>query len=248
MPSRANSSRIASACPGMGPSSKTSATRRSAWVVWATEIESVASMQKQRRNQHIGMRGFGYDARPVEQRQRGVRMIGVGLLWARRGHTPWRVRSCRFRLGERTMRDYVRVGREDHVFVMRLILRSLGCVIAIAAIDAAAQPASPRNFGEGPQAVATVAALSRIRVDGNRLVDEQGGTVVFRGAGLSDPARLKQRGQWGRRYPEQARKWNANLVRFPVHPAAWRALGADKYLELLDEGVMWASELGMYVI
>lgn len=146
------------------------------------------------------------------------------------------------------MRDYVRVGREDHVFVMRLILRSLGCAIAIAAIDAAAQPASPRNFGEGPQAVATVAALSRIRVDGNRFVDEHGGTVVFRGLALSDPASLKQRGQWGRRYLEQARKWNANLVRFPVHPAAWRELGADKYLELLDEGVKWASELGMYVI
>jgi aryl-phospho-beta-D-glucosidase BglC (GH1 family) len=37
-------------------------------------------------------------------------------------------------------------------------------------------------------------------------------------------------------------------VRFPVHPEAWRSRGAESYLKLLDQGVAWAEEQGMYVI
>jgi hypothetical protein len=42
--------------------------------------------------------------------------------------------------------------------------------------------------------------------------------------------------------------WGANIVRFPVHPNAWRKRGKDDYIKLLDEGVQWAEELGLYVI
>ena len=42
--------------------------------------------------------------------------------------------------------------------------------------------------------------------------------------------------------------WGANLVRFPVHPRAWNKRGKENYLDLLDKGIKWAGELGMYVI
>jgi endoglucanase len=103
-------------------------------------------------------------------------------------------------------------------------------------------------FSDGPQAVTDEAALPVISVVGNRFVNPAGETVVFRGLALSDPASLVERGQWNRRYFEAARSWNANLVRIPVHPEYWRKLGPEAYLKLLDDGIRWAGELGMYVI
>jgi endoglucanase len=90
--------------------------------------------------------------------------------------------------------------------------------------------------------------MSLIRVEGNRLVDEAGETVVLRGVSFSDPDWLEPRGQWNREYFAAARSWNANLVRIPVHPGRWRDRGEESFLSLLDQGVQWAGELGMYVI
>jgi endoglucanase len=90
--------------------------------------------------------------------------------------------------------------------------------------------------------------LPLIRVDGNRFVDEAGNPFFFRGVSSSDPDRLERLGQWNRAYFEAVRSWNANVIRFPVHPSAWRERGQDAYLGLLDQGIAWAGELGMYVI
>jgi endoglucanase len=90
--------------------------------------------------------------------------------------------------------------------------------------------------------------LPFLRVDGNRFVDEAGETVVLRGVSFSDPDWLEPRGQWNREYFVAARSWNANVVRIPVHPGRWRDRGEQAFLELLDQGVGWAAELGMYVI
>lgn len=106
----------------------------------------------------------------------------------------------------------------------------------------------PRPFGSAPEQAKAAAALPVIAVSGNHFVTPEGATFVFRGLALTDPAELVKKGQWGRRYFEEARKWNANVVRFPVHPAEWRRLGEEEYLKLLDQGVQWAGELGMYVI
>lgn len=105
-----------------------------------------------------------------------------------------------------------------------------------------------QTFGDGPQEAANLSSLPQISVDGNRFVNERGETVIFRGLALSDPAALKQRGRWGRKYFEMAKSWNANLVRIPVHPADWRAQGEEAYLRMLDDAVKWAGEVGMYVI
>lgn len=92
------------------------------------------------------------------------------------------------------------------------------------------------------------AALPLIRVEGNRFVDENDETVVLRGVSFSDPDRLEEAGQWTREYFQAAADWNANVVRFPVHPSAWRSRGSEDYLRLLDQGIEWAGEIGMYVI
>jgi hypothetical protein len=107
-----------------------------------------------------------------------------------------------------------------------------------------AGPAAAQAPPERPD----TAALPRLRVEGNRFVDDRGDAVVLRGVSFSDPDRLERVGHWNRRYFEAAWSWGADVVRFPVHPQAWRTRGEEAYLRLLDEGVRWAGELGMYVI
>lgn len=90
--------------------------------------------------------------------------------------------------------------------------------------------------------------LSRIQVKGNQFVDEAGQTMVFRGLNTSDPDKLATEGQWNQRYFQEMKNWGATVVRFPIHPTAWEKRGKKDYLQLLDEGIKWATELNMYVI
>lgn len=92
------------------------------------------------------------------------------------------------------------------------------------------------------------AGLSSVRVKGNAFVTAQGETIVFKGVSTSDPDKLQRDGHWNLDYFQEIRNWGANIVRFPVHPAAWRRQGADNYFKLLDDGIRWAGQLGMYVI
>ena len=71
---------------------------------------------------------------------------------------------------------------------------------------------------------------------------------VMRGLNTSDPEKLSNQGHWDLAYFEAMKSWGANVVRFPVHPAAWRRVGKEKYLKLLDEGVLLARSQKMYVI
>jgi hypothetical protein len=89
---------------------------------------------------------------------------------------------------------------------------------------------------------------SRVSVKGNHFVTADGQTIVFRGLDTSDPDKLERNGQWNKHYFEEAKSWGANVVRFPVHPAAWHIRGKKNYLKLLDQGVAWAKEEGLYVI
>ena len=47
---------------------------------------------------------------------------------------------------------------------------------------------------------------------------------------------------------EEMKHWGANVMRLPIHPRAWRKRGTPDYLNLLDQGVAWATELGLYFI
>lgn len=90
--------------------------------------------------------------------------------------------------------------------------------------------------------------LSRISVEGNKFVDTSGKQLVFRGLNASDPDKLKHDGHWNKAYFEAMKSWGANIVRFPVHPSRLRTRGHEAYYKLLDQGIAWATELGLYVI
>ena len=92
------------------------------------------------------------------------------------------------------------------------------------------------------------AQLPKISVSGNKLVKDDGSEVVFRGLNASDPGKLLEDGHWNKAYFEEMKMWGANIVRFPVHPVRWRSFGEKDYIKLLDRGVQWATEVGIYVI
>jgi hypothetical protein len=94
----------------------------------------------------------------------------------------------------------------------------------------------------------SVTPLPLVRVQGNRFVTADNKPIVFNGLDASDPDKLERDGHWNKEYFEAAKSWGANIVRFPVHPEAWRRQGKESYLKLLDKGVQWAAELGLYVI
>ena len=91
-------------------------------------------------------------------------------------------------------------------------------------------------------------ALKQIKVKGNNFVIDDDKPFVFRGLNTSDTDRLQNIGHWNKAYFEEMKNWGANVVRFPIHPRAWRKQGKMNYLKMLDEGVQWATELGIYVI
>ena len=90
--------------------------------------------------------------------------------------------------------------------------------------------------------------LSLVTVKGNKFVTADGKVIVFKGLDTSDPDKLTKDGHWNKEYFETMKSWGANIVRFPVHPVPWRNRGSDGYIKLLDQGVQWATELGLYVI
>lgn len=92
----------------------------------------------------------------------------------------------------------------------------------------------------------STASLSQVTVAGNKFMANSK-AIVFRGLDASDPDKLAKEGHWNREYFEAIKSWGANIVRFPVHPTAWRTRGKTNYIKLLDEGVQWATELGLYV-
>lgn len=98
------------------------------------------------------------------------------------------------------------------------------------------------------EAQPVTATLSPVSVKGNKFVTSDGKPVVFRGLNVSDPDKMDKEGHWDKRHFEEIKSWGANIVRFPVHPRAWRSRGKEEYLKLLDKGVALAAEQGLYVI
>ena len=87
-----------------------------------------------------------------------------------------------------------------------------------------------------------------ISVKGNKFVDPNGHTVLFRGLAISDPDKIEGQGHWGRDLFVKVKEMGANLVRLPIHPVAWRERTPSEYIKLLDQAVGWCTELRMYVI
>ena len=94
----------------------------------------------------------------------------------------------------------------------------------------------------------TTNKLPLVAVKGNKFMTADGKVIVFRGLDASDPDKLSKDGHWNKEYFEVVKSWGANVIRFPVHPVAWRSRGKENYIKLLDQGVQWAEEVGLYVI
>jgi aryl-phospho-beta-D-glucosidase BglC (GH1 family) len=90
--------------------------------------------------------------------------------------------------------------------------------------------------------------MNQIKVTGNKFTDESGKQILFRGVSISDPEKLEQSGHWNKAYLQEAKNWGANIIRIPVLPYVWRNRGTENYLKLLDQGVKWAKEIGLYII
>ena len=87
-----------------------------------------------------------------------------------------------------------------------------------------------------------------ISVKGNALVNDKGQTVVLRGVNIADPDKLARQGKWDKSLLEAAKTLGSNTIRLPIHPIAWRTRGSADYLKLLDQAVLWANELQLYLI
>jgi endoglucanase len=88
----------------------------------------------------------------------------------------------------------------------------------------------------------------RVSTKENRFVDEAGNTLVFRGVSIADPDLLMREGHLNAELFRTIRSWGANVVRVPVHPAAFRGIGPTAYFNLLDQTVRLASGSDLYVI
>ena len=90
--------------------------------------------------------------------------------------------------------------------------------------------------------------LPRIQVKGNKFVNDNGAIITFQGLNVADPDKLDKEGKWNEMLFKELKSWGANVVRFPVHPKAWRERGAEEYYKLLDKGIELATQQGIYVI
>jgi aryl-phospho-beta-D-glucosidase BglC (GH1 family) len=90
--------------------------------------------------------------------------------------------------------------------------------------------------------------LDTVSVDGNRFVNEAGETMIFKGVSIADPDKLAATGRWSKSHLGAVKSWGSNVIRVPVHPVAWRERGKDGYFELLDQAVIWATELEIYLM
>lgn len=89
--------------------------------------------------------------------------------------------------------------------------------------------------------------LSQVTITGNELWTD-GSPLRLCGVSLSDPDKLQRAGHWNLEYFQLAKSWGCNVVRLPIHTYTWRYRGEKDYLHLLDQGVEWARQTGMYVI
>jgi Endoglucanase len=86
-----------------------------------------------------------------------------------------------------------------------------------------------------------------IRVQGKRFTRAEK-SFIFRGVSIADPSKLTYDGKWNKGLFEEISRWGANTIRIPIHPYAWRKHGRDWYFARLDEAVVWANNLDMYLI
>ena len=69
----------------------------------------------------------------------------------------------------------------------------------------------------------------KISVKGNRLIDEQGQPMVYKGLALNDPSVLTDENEWNENHFNHIKNWGATVVRIPVAPKNWQKRGKEFY-------------------
>jgi hypothetical protein len=136
---------------------------------------------------------------------------------------------------------------------MRILSLGVACAALAASLVGAEQPGPASVWGHGgpppkPAPNPKADLLPLVSVKGNHFVLPSGETILFRGVAVVDPDNLVERGHWNRELFGAIQAMGANLVRIPVHPAAWRHQTPRAYTALLDQAVDWCTDLGMHVI
>jgi len=135
-----------------------------------------------------------------------------------------------------------------HTAIRALLSAALLVTAASAQAPTARSHSWWRDSGPGIRPYTTNARkMPLISVRGNRFVDSQGATVLFRGLSISDPDKLEMQGHWNREHFVKVQEMGTRVVRIPIHPVAWRERTPVEYLRLLDQAVEWSTDLGMYV-
>lgn len=96
--------------------------------------------------------------------------------------------------------------------------------------------------------IASLKEQDVISVKGNKFVDESGKVFEFIGMNIAAPDKLVHQNQWNKGLFEELKDWGVNTIRIPVHPIGWRQTGIDEFLTLLDQAVVWANALDIYLI
>ena len=135
---------------------------------------------------------------------------------------------------------------KKHVFLSMLLLT--GMLIAPFSSAQESKPWYQDGSWHMPKQNPKAKILSLIKVQGNKFVNAEGKTLLFRGLSISDPDKIEGQGHWNKEHFQKVKDMGAMIVRIPVHPVAWRERTPAKYLELLDQAVEWCTDLGMYVI
>jgi aryl-phospho-beta-D-glucosidase BglC (GH1 family) len=135
-------------------------------------------------------------------------------------------------------------------FAVLLTVAVLSMITAVAAEETGRDGGEWWNipYSQPFDAASLSNSLDPIRVEGNQFVDEQGDPVEFRGVAIADPDKLALQDRWSKDLFEEIGSWGANIIRVPIHPVAWRGRGKQGYLELLDDAVRWATDLGLYLM
>lgn len=91
-------------------------------------------------------------------------------------------------------------------------------------------------------------AQELIKVQGDGFVTAAGKPFIFRGVNIADPGKLAAQQHWQKSLFEEIHRWGANTIRIPIHPLSWRQHGSEWIFSRIDEAVLWANSLGMYLI
>jgi len=134
-------------------------------------------------------------------------------------------------------------------------MRTLLCIAAVSVAIATAQTSTDKRTHQwwndrpvgGRPYTSNARKMALISVKGNKFVDPQGKTVLFRGLSISDPDKLEGQGHWNKDHFVKVKEMGAMVVRIPVHPVAWRERGQAEYHKLLDQAVEWSTDLDLYI-